>query len=127
MCSFCMVFQCAESTLVSPVQGLQHAFLVATRKGDLDKMKDLIGQGCSVNTTLNQVKFRPESSSQLAAYIYHHKCFNFVDDLLHGQKHWQGIKLATWQSYKTTPNFQLPNLLPIIWNIFDCCTTVATS
>ena len=64
-----MVFQCAESTLVSPVQGLQHAFLIATRKGDLDKMKDLIGQGCSVNTTLNQVKFRPASSSQMAAYI----------------------------------------------------------
>ena len=38
------------------VQGLQHAFLGAAGKGDLDRIKDLIGQGCSVNAR-DQVKF----------------------------------------------------------------------
>ena len=37
------------------IQGLQFAFLEAAGKGDLDKVKDLIGQGCPVNTT-DQVK-----------------------------------------------------------------------
>ena len=41
---------------MSPVQGLQFAFLQAAREGDLDKIKDLIGQGCSVNVK-DQVKF----------------------------------------------------------------------
>ena len=38
------------------VQGLQYAFLGAAGKGDLDRIKDLIGQGCSVNAR-DQVKF----------------------------------------------------------------------
>ena len=38
------------------IQGLQFAFLGAAGKGDLDKVKDLIGQGCPVNAT-DQVKF----------------------------------------------------------------------
>ena len=50
------VFQFVESSIVSPVQGLQHAFLEAALKGDLDKVKDLIRQGCPVSTT-SQVKF----------------------------------------------------------------------
>ena len=37
-------------------QGLQYAFLEAAGKGDLDRMKHLIGQGCSVNAR-EQVKF----------------------------------------------------------------------
>ena len=42
---------------MSTVQGLQYAFLEAAYKEkDLDKVKELIGQGCPVNTT-NQVKF----------------------------------------------------------------------
>ena len=41
---------------MSPVQGLQYAFLAAAFGGDLDKIKDLIGQGCSVNVK-DQVKF----------------------------------------------------------------------
>ena len=41
---------------MSPVQGLQFAFLQAAHTGDLEKMKDLIGQGCFVNAK-NQVKF----------------------------------------------------------------------
>ena len=42
--------------LLSPVQVLQYTFLRAAHKGDLDKVKDLIGQGCPVYTT-DQVKF----------------------------------------------------------------------
>ena len=42
--------------IVSPVQGLQYAFLRAAKEGDLDKVRDLIGQGCPVSTT-DQVKF----------------------------------------------------------------------
>ena len=38
------------------MQGLQFAFLSAAFDGDLDRVKDLIGQGCPVNTT-DQVKF----------------------------------------------------------------------
>ena len=38
------------------VQGRQYAFLGAAGNGDLDRMKDLIGQGCSVNAR-DQVKF----------------------------------------------------------------------
>ena len=38
------------------IQGLQFAFLRAAFDGDLDKVKDLIGQGCPVNIT-DQVKF----------------------------------------------------------------------
>ena len=41
---------------MSLVQGLQFAFLAGAYGGDLDKIKDLIGQGCSVNAK-NQVKF----------------------------------------------------------------------
>ena len=52
------VFQCGESSIVSPVQGQQFAFLGAAEDGDLDKIKDLIGQGCSVNVK-TQVKFAP--------------------------------------------------------------------
>ena len=37
------------------IQALQYAFLQAAITGDLDKVKDLIGQGCPVNTT-DQVK-----------------------------------------------------------------------
>ena len=48
------------------VQGLQYAFLSAAYEGDLDKVKDLIGQGCPVSTT-NQVKFA-------LAHI-HHKAY----------------------------------------------------
>ena len=45
------------------IQGLQYAFLEAAITGDLDKVKDLIGQGCPVNTR-DQVKF-------VLAQIYH--------------------------------------------------------
>ena len=38
------------------IQALQYAFLEAAGKGDLDRVKNLIGQGCPVNTT-DQVKF----------------------------------------------------------------------
>ena len=38
------------------IQGLRYAFLKAAITGDLDKVKDLIGQGCPVNTT-DEVKF----------------------------------------------------------------------
>ena len=48
------------------IQGLQFAFLSAATKGDLDKVKDLIRQGCPVHTT-NQVKF---ALSQI-----HHKTY----------------------------------------------------
>ena len=48
---------------MSTVQGLQYAFLEAAFKGDLDKVKDLIRQGCPVNT-IDQVKFA-------LAQIYH--------------------------------------------------------
>ena len=41
---------------MSTVQGLQNAFLEAAYKGDLEKVKELIRQGCPVSTT-NQVKF----------------------------------------------------------------------
>ena len=54
MCSL-SVLQCNESSIVS-AQRLQYAFLEAASKGDLDRMKDLIGQGCSVNAR-SQVKF----------------------------------------------------------------------
>ena len=41
---------------MSPVQGLQYAFFHSAKEGDLDKVKDLIGQGCPVSTT-DEVKF----------------------------------------------------------------------
>ena len=50
------VLQCDENSIVPSVQGLQFAFLAAAHGGDLDKIKDLIGQGCSVNVK-TQVKF----------------------------------------------------------------------
>ena len=34
---------------MSPVQGLEHAFLDAAIKGDVPRMKDLLDQGCSVD------------------------------------------------------------------------------
>ena len=34
---------------MSPVQGLEHAFLDAALKGDLPRMKDLVDQGCPVD------------------------------------------------------------------------------
>ena len=37
-----------ESTVVSPVQGLEYGFMVAARNGDLHKLEEFIEQGCSV-------------------------------------------------------------------------------
>ena len=34
---------------MSPVQGLEHAFLDAANKGDVSRMKDLLDQGCPVD------------------------------------------------------------------------------
>ena len=34
---------------MSPVQGLEHAFLDAANKGDVPRMKDLVDQGCPVD------------------------------------------------------------------------------
>ena len=34
---------------MSPVQGLEHAFLGAALNGDLPRMKDLLEQGCPVD------------------------------------------------------------------------------
>ena len=34
---------------MSPVQGLEHAFLNAAFEGDLPRMKDLLDQGCPVD------------------------------------------------------------------------------
>ena len=53
------------------IQGLQFGFLQAALDGDLDKVKDLIGQGCPVNTT-DQVKFAL-SQIHLKTYI---ACFH---------------------------------------------------
>ena len=37
-----------ESTIVSPVQGLEYAFLVAAQNGDLQKLEECLKQGCPV-------------------------------------------------------------------------------
>ena len=66
------VFQCGESSIVSPVQGLQFAFLTAAYEGDLDKIKDLIGQGCSVNAK-TQVKLHLHKFNHGQAHI---ACFS---------------------------------------------------
>ena len=42
--------------IVYPIQDLQYAFLRAAKEGELDKVKDFIKRGYSVNTR-NQVKF----------------------------------------------------------------------
>ena len=55
MCSL-SILMWLKQHCVSCIQGLQYAFLQAAYKGDLDKVKDLIGQGCPVNTT-DEVKF----------------------------------------------------------------------
>ena len=34
---------------MSPVQGLEHAFLDAAYKGDVPRMKELLDQGCPVD------------------------------------------------------------------------------
>ena len=57
---------------MSPVQGLQFAFLAAARGGDLDKIKDLIGQGCSVNVK-TQVKF---ALAQVQSHVAYVACFS---------------------------------------------------
>ena len=43
---FCSAFD--ESTIVSPVQGLEYGFLGAAHNGDLHKLEELIEQGCPV-------------------------------------------------------------------------------
>ena len=42
--------------IVYPIQDLQYAFLRAAKEGELDKVKDFIKRGYSVDTR-NQVKF----------------------------------------------------------------------
>ena len=37
-----------ENTIVSPVQVLEYVFLVAARKGDLQKLEECLKQGCPV-------------------------------------------------------------------------------
>ena len=49
------VFHDVVKAALSSAQGLQYAYLEAAGNGDLDRMEDLIGQGCPVNTR-NQVK-----------------------------------------------------------------------
>ena len=34
---------------MSPVQGLEHAFLDAANEGDIPRMKDLLDRGCPVD------------------------------------------------------------------------------
>ena len=43
---FCSAFD--ESTIVSPVQGLEYVFLVAAQNGDLHKLEECLKQGCPV-------------------------------------------------------------------------------
>ena len=50
------VFHNVMKAALFSAQRLQYAFLEAAGKGDLDRMKHLIEQGCSVNAR-NQVKF----------------------------------------------------------------------
>ena len=38
-----------DSTIVSPVQGMEFSFLYAAEAGDITKLQELLGQGCSVN------------------------------------------------------------------------------
>ena len=38
-----------DSTIVSPVQGLELRFLYAAHAGDVTKLEELLGQGYSVN------------------------------------------------------------------------------
>ena len=47
-CIYCHSLS-VSSTIVSPVQGLEHAFLDAANKGDVPRMKDLLDQGCPVD------------------------------------------------------------------------------
>ena len=60
---FCQYFNVVKQHCLYCIQGLQFAFLEAAGDGDLDKVKDLIGQGCPVNTT-DEVK-------SALAQIYH--------------------------------------------------------
>ena len=55
MCTLSILMWLKQHSLYC-IQGLQFAFLQAAIDGDLDRVKDLIGQGCPVNTR-NQVKF----------------------------------------------------------------------
>ena len=38
-----------DSTIVSPVQGLEERILYAAEAGDITTLQELLGQGCSVN------------------------------------------------------------------------------
>ena len=38
-----------DTTIVSPVQGLEKRILFAAGAGDIAKLEELLGQGCSVN------------------------------------------------------------------------------
>ena len=46
---FLSVLQFGQSSIVSPVQGLERGFLDAAYTGDLPRVKDLLEQGCPVN------------------------------------------------------------------------------
>ena len=70
MCSVCISMWLKQHCLHC-MQGLQYAFLDAAGKGDLDKVKDLIVQGCPVNTT-DQVKF---TLAQIHRKTYVHSMF----------------------------------------------------
>ena len=48
LCIYCRSLS-ISSIIVSPVQGLEHAFLDAASKGDVPRMKDLLDQGCPVD------------------------------------------------------------------------------
>ena len=47
-CIYCHSLS-VSSIIVSPVQGLQHAFLDAANEGRLHRMNDLLDQGCPVD------------------------------------------------------------------------------
>ena len=38
-----------DSTIVSPVQGLEERILYAAQVGDLTKLQELLGQGCPID------------------------------------------------------------------------------
>ena len=68
---FCQCSMWLKQHCLYCIQGLQYGILKAAHKGDLDKVKDLIGQGCPVSTT-DKVKF---ALAQIHHRTYVHSMF----------------------------------------------------
>ena len=60
------VFQFGPNIIVSPVQGLESAFLDAAYEGDLSKVKDLLEQGYPANA---QGKVSTTHSAVFSKYV----------------------------------------------------------